>query len=279
MSIGTSLAFRVLGYLTLPALILILSLGLGARVLALAGLATRLIGSIRLTTASVIGFVIIMTLIGMSGFVGLFNIWAFYVILLGVFACSYEALWDELQKLWNGHRSIDISTARRGIGYVLNGGFLTLIATLVSINCVNIVRPFPIGWDDLGVYMNFPKILAYSESTLYQGMVLWQSFVGVGFLHGSATQAFFLNGLGGILALATVYAGITYFLDRLTTRESRESSGTFGLHLPLFAVATYASMPMVIFQLAKDMKLDSGLLAISIVALVCLFEGMRTEDA
>jgi hypothetical protein len=279
LSIGTGLTFSVLWYLALPTLILILSLGLGARVLALAGLATRFIGSMRLATASVIGFVILMTLIGMSGFVGLFNVWVFYAILLGILASSYEALWNELQKLWNEPRTTDISTAPKWLGYILNGGFLTLIATLVSINCVNIVRPFPIGWDDLGVYMNFPKILAYSESTLHQGMVLWQSFVGVGFLHGSATQAFFLNGLGGILALATVYAGITYFLDRLTTRESAESSGTFGLHLPLFAVATYASMPMVIFQLAKDMKLDSGLLAISIVALVCLFEGMRTEDA
>ena len=212
----------MLGYLALTTLILILSLGLGARVLALAGLATRFAGSMRLTTASVIGFVMLMTLIGMSGFVGLFTVWAFYIILLGVLACSYKALWDELQKLWHTHGTIDISTARRGLGYMLNGGFLTLITTLISINCINIVRPFPIGWDDLGVYMNFPKILAYSESTLHQGMVLWQSFIGVGFLHGSATQAFFLNGLGGILALATVYAGITYFLDRLASPESRE---------------------------------------------------------
>jgi hypothetical protein len=268
----------VLGYLALPVLILILSLGLGARVLALSGLATQFTGSIRLTTASVIGFVIIMTLIGMSGFVGLFTLWAFYVILIGVLIGSYESVWDELQKLWGMSSSIDTSTARRGLGYIFNGGFLSLICTLISINCINIVRPFPIGWDDLGVYMNFPKILAYSESTLHQGMVLWQSFVGVGFMHGSATQAFFLNELGGILALAAVYAGITYFLDRLTTPEHQEHSGIFSIHLPLFAVASYASMPMVIFQLAKDMKLDSGLLAISIVALVCLFEGMRMEN-
>jgi hypothetical protein len=276
--VGSGLAFKVLGYLALPALILILSLGLGARVLALSGLATRFTGSMRLTTASVIGFVIIITLIGMSGFVGFFTLWAFYAILIGVLACSYQALWDELKNLWNLSRSIEIFTSSQRFRYVLNGGFLSLICTLISINCVNIVRPFPIGWDDLGVYMNFPKILAYSESTLHQGMVLWQSFVGVGFMHGSATQAFFLNGLGGILALAAIYAGITYFLERLVSSQDKESSSPLSLHLPLFAVAAYASMPMVIFQLAKDMKLDSGLLAISIVALVCLFEGMRTED-
>ena len=102
--------------------------------------------------------------------------------------------------LWNNHSLVNISNAVGKLKYLFNGGLSTLITTLISINCINIVRPFPIGWDDLGVYMNFPKILAYSESTLHQGMVLWQSFVGVGFLHGSATQAFFLNGLGGILA-------------------------------------------------------------------------------
>jgi hypothetical protein len=31
---------------------------------------------------------------------------------------------------------------------------------LLSVNLINIVRPMPIGWDDLGVYMNFPQMMA-----------------------------------------------------------------------------------------------------------------------
>jgi len=38
---------------------------------------------------------------------------------------------------------------------------LFLIATLIiSISLINIVRPFPIGWDDLGAYMNIPRLIA-----------------------------------------------------------------------------------------------------------------------
>jgi hypothetical protein len=39
--------------------------------------------------------------------------------------------------------------------------FLFFISTLLlSVNLISIVRPFPIGWDDLGVYMNIPHLLS-----------------------------------------------------------------------------------------------------------------------
>lgn len=37
-------------------------------------------------------------------------------------------------------------------------------------------------------------------------------------------------------------------------------------------------MPMVVFQLAKDMKVDSGLLAISVAALICLFVALESKS-
>jgi hypothetical protein len=274
--ISTTLTLWILSYLALPLWIFMLSLGLGSRILSLLGLSDQFKGSMYFATTNISGFSLIITLIAVSGFIPVSNysIWSFYVILLGVFIYCYRSLWSELQNIWKQKSIIDISSISWGFAYVVNGSLLTLIMTLVSINLINIVRPFPIGWDDLGVYMNFPKILASTESTLNQWMVLWQSFIGVGFLHGSATQAFFLNSLGGLLALLAIYGGTTYFLNRLTLGVSSEWVKSSFIHLPLLTVATFASMPMVIFQLAKDMKLDSGLLALSIVGLVCLFEGM-----
>ena len=38
------------------------------------------------------------------------------------------------------------------------------------------------------------------------------------------------------------------------------------------------AMPMVVFQLAKDMKVDSGLLAISLGALICLFVALESKS-
>jgi hypothetical protein len=46
---------------------------------------------------------------------------------------------------------------------LLTTEFLFILASIVlSINLINIVRPMPIGWDDLGVYMNFPRQMAHS---------------------------------------------------------------------------------------------------------------------
>ena len=43
------------------------------------------------------------------------------------------------------------------------------------------------------------------------------------------------------------------------------------IHLPLLAATLFVSMPMIVFQQAKDMKLDPGLFFISIIALYMLF--------
>ena len=55
----------------------------------------------------------------------------------------------------------------------------------------------PIGWDDLGVYMNYPKILALTgESMKGVAMYSWQLITGTGFMFSyNAAQAFFVNQL------------------------------------------------------------------------------------
>jgi hypothetical protein len=41
-----------------------------------------------------------------------------------------------------------------------------IISFLISVSLINAIRPMPIGWDDLGVYMNFPRIMALTGSAL-----------------------------------------------------------------------------------------------------------------
>jgi 4-hydroxybenzoate polyprenyltransferase len=43
------------------------------------------------------------------------------------------------------------------------------------------------------------------------------------------------------------------------------------INIPLLLVTVFASMPMVVFQLAKDMKIDPGLLFISSIALYIMY--------
>lgn len=150
----------------------------------------------------------------------------------------------------------------------INATLLITLFVVISTNLANIVRPYPIGWDDLGVYMNYPKLLAFSESTSHLGNILWQTFTGIGFLHHNATFAFFLNQFGTVLALLGIWAGIRHFAPKNHPIIS----------LPLLASTIFMSLPMIVFQQAKDMKLDPGLLGISALAVVALFIAFEKPD-
>ncbi len=81
---------------------------------------------------------------------------------------------------------------------LLSAEFAFIIWSFVaSVALINAIRPMPIGWDDLGVYMNFPKIMAHTgESILGAGMYTWQLITGTGFLFDHiAAQAFYVNQL------------------------------------------------------------------------------------
>ena len=138
------------------------------------------------------------------------------------------------------------------------------ITFLFGIALINVIRPMPIGWDDLGVYMNFPKIIALSGELLAGSwMYAWQLITSTGFLFGNnAAQAFYINQLGGILAVGTIISSLSYML------ESR--SKKMILSLPILFAALYYAMPMTVFQQAKDMKLDPAYLFFSISGLMPL---------
>ena len=45
--------------------------------------------------------------------------------------------------------------------YLISMEFAFLVVSfLISVSLINAIRPMPIGWDDLGVYMNYPRIMA-----------------------------------------------------------------------------------------------------------------------
>lgn len=91
-----------------------------------------------------------------------------------------------------------------------------IVSFLVSVALINVIRPMPIGWDDLGVYMNYPRIMAVTGSLLTgAGMYTWQLITGSGFLWDQiAAQAFYVNQLGGILSLIIITSVLSYMLER-----------------------------------------------------------------
>lgn len=123
----------------------------------------------------------------------------------------------------------------------------------------------PIGWDDLGVYMNYPKMLALTGEALQgAGMYTWQLITGSGFLFSyNAAQAFYVNQLGSILAVIAITLGLSVLFES----KGKKSF----ISLPLLLATVYYVMPMTVFHHTKDMKLDPALLFVSVTAFMTFF--------
>jgi len=137
-----------------------------------------------------------------------------------------------------------------------------IITLLLSVNFLSVFRPFPIGWDDLWAYMNFPKLIywAWEHLALWK-MYLWELYTSIGFLAWSQTFTFYLNSFSWCIAVMVIYLSINIF-----TKSTKSK-----YNLGLLASCIFLMMPMVVFQLAKDMKIDIGLFSISIIGLSLLY--------
>lgn len=146
-----------------------------------------------------------------------------------------------------------------------------IISFLVSVSLINAIRPMPIGWDDLGSYMNFPRIMAINESILYGvGIFTWQLITGTGFfINQIAANAFYINQLWGILSVIIISCILSIIFE-LKDRK-------YILSLPILLAGIYYMMPMTIFQQAKDMKLDPALMMASVSAFGMLWYTLREK--
>lgn len=195
-----------------------------------------------------------------------YNIYSFLFILIFLSIFSYKEIislfkWLFSYKIFfNNHLVEDNSIIKRIAPNLLTTEFLFIIATLLlSVNLISIIRPFPIWWDDLGVYMNFPNLLA--NLWVIEGLwwfISWQALTWIWFMFKSSTQAFFLNNIWGFSSFIV--------LVLVTSDLLKNKKQTF-INIPLLAWTIFMSLPMVIFQQAKDMKLDTGLFFITVIAI------------
>ena len=202
-------------------------------------------------------FMFLLTIIGLFWAYHIYSvIWILVIFVIG----GYKSLIKISSFFFTHKMEFNNKWSSLDGNYLFVTEFLFFILTLlISTNLINIVRPFPIWWDDLGVYMNFANLMVQAESLLSLGsMYSWQVFTWIWYMAGSATQAFFFNSIGGMMSIFVIYL---FTKDLLKWKEK-----TF-LNIPLLLATFFASMPMVIFQLAKDMKLDAGLLFVSAIAL------------
>ena len=209
---------------------------------------------------------------------GIFMLWVLHLlsiipvlILLCIYGMiGYKALWSWLQNVWSielqeyEHQTSHNSSiwAQLNLSRIIDELHYIIITFLISINFISIYRPFPIGWDDLWVYMNFPKILSSSGELLaLWKMYMWEIYTSIWFLFWSQTYAFFLNSFSWIIASLMLVWVIRMIIPKKD----------YNFDISLFCVVILLMMPMTVFQLAKDMKLDYGLLLMSIASISWVF--------
>lgn len=190
-------------------------------------------------------------------FAWLYNMYSFFVIILWFIGFSYKEIW----KLYYNFFTKKI-TITKDINLYTSEFLFVIITALISTNLILVFRPFPIGWDDLWVYMNVPNLFAAAWKIIsVWGMQAWELYTWIGFIFWSSTQAFYLNTFSWIIASLVIYLFTKSFLN-----EKNEF-----INIPLTLVAIFLSMPMVIFQLGKDMKLDIWLFSISVIWLYMIY--------
>ena len=226
---------------------------------------------LRVSAEITVWFIIFVIGLLMIGSIWYYNFTWLLVILVLITAWGY--IWHKETYKDIRNRSIEIENHdfSSWVKEALNLKLLSIefwyffLTFLLGVALINIIRPMPIGWDDLGVYMNFPKIMASSGHLLeWASMYAWQLITGTGFLFSyNAAQAFYVNQIGGILSVIAIVASLSYAFEQKWKKSL--------LSLPILFAAVYYAMPMTIFQQAKDMKLDPAYLFFSISAIMLLF--------
>jgi hypothetical protein len=137
-----------------------------------------------------------------------------------------------------------------------------LLISYLALNFLNVVRPFPIGWDDLGSYLNRPRLLAsYGYFIPSVSQFQWEYLSSMGYmLFGfdsafGSTFAMQINWAAGFLALAAVYVTGRLF---------------FGKRGGLIAAMVYYFLPMTGHFSFADMKIDNAAFFSSALAVLAL---------
>ena len=203
-------------------------------------------------------------------------------------------------------RSWRIDLRRRAVAVLLGW----LLVSLLALNFLHVVRPLPIGFDDLTSYLMRPRAIAALGHSIHSTATFqWEYLTSLGFVlfgHDStfgATAALMVNWLTGPLAVGAILAFGTTFLRTVGVRQqevdgrpsqddsqgrgagrskSRVQDGFPSASQPntyasalgtggLMAACLYYVLPLVSHFSYADMKVDNAVFAMGSLAALTLF--------
>ena len=182
-------------------------------------------------------------------------------LLIALFLLTFKEVWFWLKTFFRRDILIEANYFDPFIFLLL----LTIV--FLAHNFLELIRPLPVGFDDLTVYMNNPKTMA-EEGYLLSGVMshYQELFISLGqVLYKSVNVSLLLSFLGSIFSLMTFYFISSYYFvlrgfDRLKARRSA-----------MLVATIFYTLPMTVFQSAKDLKVDLMSVFFALLALFCLF--------
>lgn len=228
---------------------------LGARLMQLLNL-TFVKRPTRLVVSIALGLSFFILFFSVLGQLGLFTFWPIIIFALIAVLFSYSVLGSVCSDLF--WRPVSLKFSYDSLSWFL----LTILFLVIGMNVFDLLRPVPIGWDDLGVYMNFPRQIAMKGVLLsgFSGQA-YMLISALGFILGNSTMlSLFFSWYGGVLAIVALYAFGRQFI-----------SARAGL---LMATIMYV-LPMTMHQSFADMKMDMPLFFFIVSAFLCLFMALK----
>lgn len=265
-----TLFFKIFSYLILPIIITLISLWFWRFVINKIPKIENESVIFRFLISLWFWFFSFVTILTIFWFFGFYNLTSLTLILIVFSVLSYKELKNIFLWIVNYKFLIDDHNFesdnfldKLNLKLLTTEFFFIIITFLISVNFVSIFRPMPIWWDDLWVYMNYPQMLANSWIIWnFWWIMSWQIFTWIWYMFKSATLAFYLNNVWSILSIIVLSLASFDLLNR--------NKKSF-INIPLMLSLIYLSMPMIIFQQAKDMKLDNWLFFISTICVYILF--------
>lgn len=204
-----------------------------------------------------LGACLLVALLWSIAMVGAYTQVAGWAVLLGIPAVLFPHALFWLRATWNERLEIEVRPWSMSIILAW------LLVTFLAFNFLNVVRPFPIGWDDLGRYLNQPRLLvSYGRFIPTLSTFSWEYLTSLGFLWFGydsifgATLSMLINWSAGLLAAMSVWLFGSAYL---------------GKGRGILSALLYYSLPMVGHFSFADMKVDNAIFAIGSLAAFCAF--------
>ncbi|MBM3230709.1 glycosyltransferase family 39 protein [Candidatus Peregrinibacteria bacterium] len=144
------------------------------------------------------------------------------------------------------------------------------LLSYLAFNFINIVRPFPIGWDDLGSYLNRPRqLVSYGHFIFSMSAFQWEYLTALGFLlfgfesTFGATASLAINWTQGLLAVLIIMMFVRTYL---------------GKGRGLLSATLYYTLPLVGHFSFADMKIDNAVFSMGALATFMLLRGTIRDD-